>query len=108
MSDEPLHRAESAITTAKNISGHEKAELLGLLSRLKLAIGDVPHMQAEHAQSVARLAEVSAREATRKRPKQLEKALHELKQSVEKFEASHPDLVITVNDFATLLAEMGT
>jgi len=64
-------------------------------------------MHAWDAQSVARLAQASAREATLKKPNQLEKALHKLKQSVEKFEASHPNLVITVNDFATLLAEMG-
>jgi len=82
-------------------------ELLGLLSRLKTAIGDVSQMHAQDAQRVARLAEALAREATLKKPNQLEKALHELKQSVEKFEASHPNLVITVNDFATLLAEMG-
>ena len=107
MSDEHLHRAESAVKRAENISADKKVELLGLLSRLKSAIGLVSKTHAEDAQSVARLAEVSAREATRKRPKQLEKALHELKQSVEKFEASHPDLVITVNEFATLLAEMG-
>jgi len=107
MSDEHLHRAESVVKRAENISADKKVELLGLLSRLKSVIGDVSQTHAEDARSVARLAEVSAREATLKRPNQLEKALHELKQSVEKFEASHPDLVITVNEFATLLAEMG-
>jgi hypothetical protein len=107
MSDEHLYRAESVVKTAKNISAVKKVELVDLLSRLKSAIGDVSQTHAEDARSVARLAEASAREATLKRPNQLEKALHELKQSVEKFEASHPDLVITVNEFATLLAEMG-
>ncbi len=107
MSDEHLHRAESAVKRAENISADKKVELLGLLSRLKTAIGDVSQMHAQDAQSVARLAQASAREATLKKPNQLEKALHELKQSVEKFEASHPNLVITVNDFATFLAEMG-
>jgi hypothetical protein len=55
------------------------------------------------------LAEASAREATlpEKRPNQLEKALHGLKQSVDKFEGSHPDLVIAANEFATVLADMG-
>ena len=107
MSDEHLHRAESVVRRAENISGDKKVELLGLLSRLKSAIGPVSKTHAEDAQSVARLAEASAREATHKRPNQLEKVLHELKQSVDKFEASHPDLVIAVNEFATILAEMG-
>src|SRR5438045_6030183 len=107
MSDEHLHRAESAVKTAGNISADQKVELLGLLSRLKSAIADVSQRHAEDARSVARLTEASAREATHKKPNQLEKALHELKQSVEKLEASHPNLVITVNDFATFLAEMG-
>jgi prefoldin subunit 5 len=107
MSDEHLHRAESAVKRAENISADKKVELLGLLSRLKSAIGDVSQKHTQGVQSVARLAEASAREATLKKPNQLEKALRELKQSVEKFEASHPNLVITVNEFATLLGEMG-
>src|SRR6266403_2223514 len=107
MSDEHLHRAESAVKTAGNISADKKVKLLGLLSRLKSAICDVSQTHAEDAQSVARLAEASAREATHKRPNQLEKTLRELKQSVDKFEASHPNLVIAVNEFATILAEMG-
>ena len=107
MSDEHLHRAESAVKTAGNISADKKVKLLGLLSRLKSAIGDISQTHAEDAQSVARLAEASAREATHKRPNQLEKTLRELKQSVDKFEASHPNLVIAVNEFATILAEMG-
>jgi prefoldin subunit 5 len=107
MIDEHLQSAESVVKRAESISADKKVELLGLLSRLKSAIGDVSQTHAEDAQSVARLTETSAREATLKRPNQLEKALHALKQSVEKFEASHPDLVIRVNDFATLLAEMG-
>jgi len=107
MSDEHLHRAETVIKTANNISAEKKVEFVGLLSRLKSAIGDVSQTHAGDAQSVARLAEASAREATLKRPNQLEKTLRELKRSVDKFEASHPDLVITANEFATLLAEMG-
>ena len=107
MSDEDLHRAESAIKKADYISADKKAELLGLLSRLKSAIGDASQTHTEDAQSIARLTAASAREAALKRPNQLEKALHGLKQSVDKFEGSHPDLVIAVNEFATVLADMG-
>jgi prefoldin subunit 5 len=109
MSDENLHKAESAVKKAGNISADKKVELLGLLSRLKSAIGDASQTHAEDAQRIARLAEASAREATlpEKRPNQLEKALHGLKRSVDKFEGSHPDLVIAANEFATVLADMG-
>ena|SRR5437868_4217253 len=107
MSEEHLHRAESAVKTAGNISAEKKAELLGLLSRLKSAIGDASQTHAEDAQRVARLAEASAHEATLRRPNHLEKALHGLKQSVDKLEGSHPNLVMAVNEFATVLADMG-
>ncbi|MEP6636785.1 MAG: DUF4404 family protein, partial [Acidobacteriota bacterium] len=64
---------------------------------------------SEDAASVARFAEASAHEATRtrKKPNLLRAALQGLKQSVEEFEATHPELVAEVNEFATALANMG-
>ena len=107
MIEERMQRTESAVKTAENISADQKAELLGLLARLKSALGKVEYR--EDAESIARFAEASVHEATRKKkkPNVLEAALHGLKQSVEEFEASHPELVTTVNQFATLLADMG-
>jgi prefoldin subunit 5 len=109
MIEERIQRTESAIKTAENISADEKAKLLDLLAKLKSALGKVSQTHHEDAQSITRFAEASAHEATRtkKKPKLLNAALHGLKQSVEEFEASHPELVTTVNQFATLLAEMG-
>jgi prefoldin subunit 5 len=109
MSEEQIQKAESAVKTATNISADKKNELLGLLSKLESTLGNASQTHREDAQSIARLAEASAQAATRahRKPELLRAALHRLKQSVEKFEASHPDLVIAANEFATALGDMG-
>ena len=109
MIEEHIRKAESAVNAAESISADKKAELLGLVARLKSALEEVSETHHEDAQSIARFAEAAALEATRtkKNPKLLKTASHGLKQSVEEFEASHPELVARVNEFATLLAQMG-
>ena len=107
MLEERIEKTESAVKAAGNISADQKAELLGLLARLNSALGKVEHR--EDAESIARFAQASVHEATRQKKKSnvLEAALHGLKQSVEEFEASHPELVRLVTDFSTVLANMG-
>lgn len=107
MLEERIQKMESAVKTAENISADQKAELLSLLAKLKAALGKVEHR--EDAESIARFAEASVHEATRKKKKRnvLEAALHGLKQSVEEFEASHPELVALVSKISTVLANMG-
>jgi hypothetical protein len=109
MIEERFQKTESAVKDAENISADKKAELLGQLSKLKSAVGRVSETHQEDARSIARFAEASAREATRKKkkPALLKTALDGLKQSVEEFEASHPELVAAVNQYATFLAEIG-
>jgi hypothetical protein len=79
------------------------------LSKLQPAIAKVSETHHEDAATIARLVEVSTHEATRKnkRPKLLRTLLHALKQSVENFEASHPQFVELVTEYSALLAEMG-
>ena len=107
MLEEGIEKTESAVKAAGNISADQKAELLGLLVKLKSALAKVEHR--EDAESIARFASASVHEATRqkKKPGTLEAAVHGLKKSVEEFEASHPELVSLVNDFSTFLANMG-
>jgi hypothetical protein len=107
MLEERIQKTESVVKTAENISADQKAELLSLLARLKSALGKVEYR--EDAESIARFAEASVHEATRKKKKAnvLEAALHGLKQSVEEFEASHPELVALVTEITTVLANMG-
>jgi prefoldin subunit 5 len=104
-----LRKTESTVQAAENIAADKKAELLGLLSKLKTALEKISQTHQQKAQSIAYFAEASAREATRakKRAPSLNTALARLKQAVEEFEASHPELILTVNQFAALLAEMG-
>ncbi len=109
MSDEQIDKTKSAVAAAGHIPAAKKAELLDALSKIKPGIARVSRTHADHAQKIARLVEDSAREASRKekRPEHLNKLLEELKQSVERFEASHPELAASVAEFSTVLSALG-
>jgi ABC-type transporter Mla subunit MlaD len=109
MTDERIEKTKSAVESAGNIQADKKAELLGLLSKLKPAIAKVSQTHQEDAQSIARLVEASAQETIRaqKKPERIKRLLHELKQSVETFEASHPDLVAFVTEYSAFLSAFG-
>jgi hypothetical protein len=109
MTDEHIEKTKSAIESAGNIPADKKAELLDLLSKLKPAIAKVSQTHHDDAQSIARLVEASARETIRaeKKPEPIKKLSHELKRSVEKFEASHPQLVAFVTEYTGFLSAMG-
>jgi ABC-type transporter Mla subunit MlaD len=109
MSDEHIEKTKSAVDAASHISADKKAALSAALSKLKPALAQIAKTHGEDAESVARLIEASAHEATRrkKRPKLLNTLLHALKQSVEALEASHPDLVAFVTEYSALLSALG-
>jgi prefoldin subunit 5 len=109
MTDEHIEKTKSAIESAENIPADRKAELLDLLSKLKPAIAKVSETHHEDAQSIARLVEASAHETIRpeKEPEHTNRLLHELKKSVENFEASHPELAASVGKYSTLLSALG-
>jgi hypothetical protein len=109
MTDEHIEKTKSAIEAAGNIPADKKAELLGLLSKLKSAVAKVSETHHDDAQSIARLVDASARETIRaqKKPEPIKRLSHELKRSVEKFEASHPDLVAFVTEYTGFLSAMG-
>ncbi|PYK37210.1 MAG: hypothetical protein DME60_12795 [Verrucomicrobia bacterium] len=109
MTDEHIEKTKSAIESAGNIPADKKAELLGLLSKLKPAIAKVSQTHREDAQSIARLVEASAQETIRaqKKPEPAKGHLHELKQFVRNFEASHPDLVAFVTEYTGFLSALG-
>jgi len=109
MTDEHIEKTKSAIEAAGNIPADKKAELLGLLSKLKSAVAKVSETHHDDAQSIARLVDASARETIRaqKKPEPIKRLSHELKRSVEKFEASHPDLVAYVTEYTGFLSAMG-
>src|SRR6266496_974938 len=105
MTDEHIEKTKAAIASAGNIPADKKAELLGLLSKLKPAIAKVSQTHHEDVRSIARLVEASAYEATRaaRKPESTTNPLRKLKRSVENFEASHPQLSAFVNEYSALL-----
>jgi ABC-type transporter Mla subunit MlaD len=107
MTDEHIEKTKSAIESAENIPADRKAELLDLLSKLKPAIAKVSETHHEDARSIARLVEASAHETIRAQKKPEQHLLHELKQSVQNFEATHPQLAAFVNQYSTLLSALG-
>ena len=109
MTDEHIEKTKSAIESAENIPADKKAELLDLLSKLKPAIAKVSETHHEDARSIARLVEASAQETIRAqtKPELNKRLLHELKQSVEDFEASHPQLAAFVTQYSTVLSALG-
>lgn len=109
MNDERIEKTKSAMEAAEHIPAAKKTELLGLLSKLKPAVGKLARTHEEDAKSITRLIEASAHEATRKdkRPEVLNSVLRGLKQSVQNFGSSHPELVAFVTEYSGFLSEMG-
>ena len=109
MTDEHIEKTKAAIESAENIPADRKAELLDLLSKLKPAIAKVSETHHEDARSIARLVEASAHETIRAqdKPKEGHRLLHELKESVQNLEATHPHQAAFVNQYSTLLSALG-
>ena len=109
MTDERIQKIKSAVEAADHISPEKKAELLAVLSRLQPAIAKVAQTHEEEAESISRFIEASAHEAAKrkKHPEGLERVLRGLRQSVQKFEASHPELSAFVNEYSAVLSGLG-
>jgi prefoldin subunit 5 len=109
MTDEHIEKIKSAVESADHIPAEKKEEVVAALSELKPALAEIAHTHAEDAQNIRESVEAAAHEAARKdnRPEHLNTVLDDLKQSVEKFEASHPELVASVNRYSTLLSALG-
>ena len=108
MTDERIQKIKSAVEAADHISPEKKAEVLAVLAKLKPAIAKVAQTHEEDAHSISEFIEASAHEAARKKhPERLERVLGKLRQSVEKFEASHPELTAFVAEYSALLSSYG-
>ena len=109
MTDERLQKIKSAVESADHISPEKKTELLAVLTKLKPAIAEVAETHEEEAERISRFVEDSAHEVARKkeRPESVERVLHKLRQSVEKFEASHPQLTAFVTEYSAALSNLG-
>jgi hypothetical protein len=107
MTDDQIGKIQAAVESADHIPADKKAELLELLSKLKPAIAKDSQTDQDEAQSIGRLVEASIHEATKKKPESTNKLLGELEQSVEKFEASHPELFALVAEYTAFLSAVG-
>ena len=109
MTDERIQKIKSAVESADHISPEKKTELLEVLAKLKPALAKVAQTHEEDAQSISRFVEASAHEITikRERPESVERVLRKLKQRVEKFEASHPELTAFVTEYSAVLSGLG-
>lgn len=107
--EETLKQIEARIRAAGSIAEDRKVELLQLLSTLDSEVAVLAKTHGEHAESIARFTELSAREATRtqRNPRLLELSLEGLSSSVEEFEQSHPRLVEIANAISNTLASLG-
>lgn len=109
MTDERIDRIKSAVESADHISPQKKAELLDVLSKLKPAIAEVAQTHEAEAESISEFVEASAHDVALKkeRPESVERVLQKLKQTVEKFEASHPQLTTFVTEYSAVLSGLG-
>ena len=109
MSLDSLGQLKASIHETHELSPQQKEELLGLVSELKAAMANVSTTPEAHAPSRTRETDRAAAKTTRQdTPRHpLRRAMDDVSTSVEAFEASHPELVNTVNQISTLLANMG-
>ncbi len=109
MVQDTINKIEEMVRSNRSINKQAKSRLLKLLATLKPEIEKLSNVKAEHAESVAGFMERSTHEALRheKNPTLLKLAIDGLSASVKGFEASHPQLVETVNYITTELANIG-
>jgi prefoldin subunit 5 len=109
MTDDRIRKIKSAVESADHISPEKKAELLDVLAKLKPAIAEVAQTHEAEAEKITQFVETSAQEVARKkeRPESVERVLDKLKQTVEKFEASHPQMTAFVTEYSAVLSGLG-
>jgi hypothetical protein len=112
MIEETIKKIETRITESRKGQGapdKDMGELLGLLAQLKEEVSELSRTHAEHAESIAGFAKVSAHEAMRsdQNPELLRLSVKGLSSSVEGIESSHPSLVELVNRISVMLSNMG-
>jgi prefoldin subunit 5 len=109
MTEERIRKIKSAVEGADHIPPEKKAELLAVLSKLQPAITQVAQTHEEEAENISQFIEASAHHAAKKKkhPEGLESLLHKLRRTVDKLEASHPDLTAFVSEYSAVLSGMG-
>lgn len=109
MIQDTLQKIEARLQNTEALPPEKRAELTVLLAKLKQEVAELHKTHADDATSIAGFTELSAHEATRaeKNPVLLQHSLDGLKESVDGFEESHPQLVQSVNAICTTLSNLG-
>lgn len=109
MIQETISEIENRIKNSPSVSDPQKAEMLELLSSLKVEIAQLSRTHIDEARSIAGLTQISAAEVFRSEndPQQVKSSLDNLAESVSEFETSHPTLVQVVNRICTTLSNLG-
>ena len=109
MIEDTLAKIEARLGKTDMLTKEQRAELLGLLSTLKIEIGEFSKTHSEQAQSITAFTQASTHEATRleRDPRLLRLSLEGLSASVQGFETSHPKLVEIVNAISLMLSNSG-
>ena len=109
MTDDRIQKIKSVVESADHISPEKKDQLLKVLAKLKPAIAEVAQTHQADAEKISQFVETSAHEvaAKKQRPETVDRVLDKLKQSVQKFEASHPQLTSFVTEYSAALSNLG-
>jgi len=109
MLKDTISKLKDKIMASENIPEDRKQEYYELLNRLDAEVNELGKTDQEKAESISGFTKISAHETTRREvnPNLLTIAADGLSESVKEFEASHPRLVSTVNDFLTFLSKIG-
>lgn len=101
-----IEAIEKKLRDSDGLASGAREELLGMLSALKVELGE---MSGEHAESIAGFAGAATHEAMRnsKNPDLLQHALSGLSESVKELESEHPRAVEIVNGICTMLSNLG-
>jgi ABC-type transporter Mla subunit MlaD len=107
--EKTISQIEAKVRGAESVGDAHKAELLGLLGKLKSEVGALAQTNSEQAQSIADSVHASTKAATgeNQNPEALENSVAGLRSTVEGFEKSHPQLVQVVNSLSNTLANLG-
>lgn len=109
MIQDRIDKIEERLKQNQTVKKSDKNELLTLLNDVRKEITNLSKTHSEHAESIARFAELSTHEATRskKSPALFDLSIKGLASSVQDFEISHPKLVGVINAFCNYLTDMG-
>jgi prefoldin subunit 5 len=109
MTDDRIQKIKSVVESADHISPEKKDQLLKVLAKLKPAIAEVAQTHQADAEKISQFVETSAHEVAvkKQRPETVDRVLDKLKQSVQKFEASHPQLTSFVTEYSAALSNLG-